>query len=162
MLLFQASKPATYLAVFTASAFAGPRDRKRRQKSGIPGTKIVEASHLAYKTEKRRKVLLFMGLSHQLKRASAQKFQISDAKKASEEAFLTTAGSVAPERVARLTQQGQHALWQLVGLGHHGSAGLLQNLRAAQIGGFRSEVSIHDAALGSGQIFAVHTQVGHH
>ena len=30
----------------------------------------------------------------------------------------------------RLPQQGQHALWQLVGLRHHGRSCLLQNLRA--------------------------------
>jgi hypothetical protein len=29
-----------------------------------------------------------------------------------------------------LPQQGQHALWQLVGLRHHGGTGLLQDLRA--------------------------------
>ena len=48
----------------------------------------------------------------------------------------------------QLAQQGQHALGQLVGLGHHGGTGLLQNLRAAQVGGFCSEVCIGDAGLG--------------
>src|SRR5256885_8834140 len=39
-----------------------------------------------------------------------------------------------------LLDQLEHRLGQLVGLGHHGCAGLLQDLRAAQVRGFgRSE-----------------------
>lgn len=55
----------------------------------------------------------------------------------------------------QLTQQGQHALGQLVCLGHHGGTGLLQNLRAAQVGGFRGKVSVGNAALSCREIFTV-------
>ncbi len=46
--------------------------------------------------------------------------------------------ALTPTALARvcLPQQGQHALGQLVGLRHHGGAGLLQDLRARQVGGF--------------------------
>ena len=55
-------------------------------------------------------------------------------------------GSAAPaadqDPLACLTQQGQYALGQLVGLGHHRCTGLLQDLRAGQIGSFHREVRI--------------------
>lgn len=41
-------------------------------------------------------------------------------------------------------EQLQHALGQLVSLGQHGGACLLQNLSASQIGGLCSEVGITD------------------
>lgn len=41
-------------------------------------------------------------------------------------------------------QQLQHLLRGGVGLGEHGLRGLLKHLRAAQCGGFRSEIRIHD------------------
>ncbi len=43
-------------------------------------------------------------------------------------------------------EQAQHVLWQGVGLGQHGRAGLLQNLGAGQVGGLGGAVGIHDAA----------------
>jgi hypothetical protein len=43
-------------------------------------------------------------------------------------------------------QQLQHLLWQLVGLGDHGRASLLQHLGARQHGGLCGEVGILDAA----------------
>ena len=46
----------------------------------------------------------------------------------------------------RSAQQRQHLLRQLVGLGDHGGAGLLQHLGARQVGGFRGEVGVLDAA----------------
>ena len=45
-----------------------------------------------------------------------------------------------------LPQQSQHALWHLVGLGHHGSSGLLQNLGAREVGRLLRIVRVHDAA----------------
>lgn len=58
-------------------------------------------------------------------------------------------GAKAPRDSARfsflLTQQGQHTLWQLVGLGHHGGAGLLQDLRTRQVGSFCCKVGIQNA-----------------
>ena len=42
----------------------------------------------------------------------------------------------------RLLQQRQHALRNLVGLGHHGRAGLLQDLGARQVGSFRRKIRI--------------------
>ena len=44
-----------------------------------------------------------------------------------------------------LPQQGQYTLWQLVGLGHHGRAGLLQDLGTRQVGGFCREVGVQNA-----------------
>src|SRR5256885_10087547 len=64
--------------------------------------------------------------------------------------------------VLRSAQQGQDALGQLVGLGHHRRAGLLQDLRAAQVGGFRREVGIHDAATGRSGVLGSHLQVRDH
>lgn len=39
-------------------------------------------------------------------------------------------------------QQLQHALWQLIRLGHHRGARLLQDLGAREVGGFCSKVRI--------------------
>lgn len=44
----------------------------------------------------------------------------------------------------RLLQQGQHALRYGVGLRQNRSAGLLQDLRTSQFGGFHGEVGIED------------------
>src|SRR5450830_52700 len=64
--------------------------------------------------------------------------------------------------VGRLTaQQGQHAVWQRVGLGQHGGTCLLQNLAARQVGSFRSEVGVLDPAAGSRQVFRGRLQVRH-
>ena len=52
----------------------------------------------------------------------------------------------------QLPQQGQHALWQLVSLGHHRSARLLQNLRTRQVGGFHCKVSVLNPRAGSRQV----------
>ena len=46
----------------------------------------------------------------------------------------------------QLPEQGQHALWRLVGLGNHGRTGLLQDLRTAQVGCFGCEVGVYDPA----------------
>lgn len=56
--------------------------------------------------------------------------------------------------IALLPQQGQDTLWQLVGLGHHCRTSLLQDLSAAEVGGFRCEVGILDAAASCRQVFA--------
>lgn len=61
--------------------------------------------------------------------------------------------------LALSAQQGQNTLGQLVGLGHHRSTGLLQDLRTAQVGGFRSKVGIHDAASGRSGVLGSHLQV---
>lgn len=45
-------------------------------------------------------------------------------------------------RAALLAQQREHALWELIRLRHHGSAGLLQDLRARQVGSFQRKVRI--------------------
>ena len=57
-------------------------------------------------------------------------------------------------------QQLQHSLGDLVGLCHHGGAGLLQDLGARQSGGFGGEVGILDAAAGRRQVFGRDLQVG--
>jgi len=44
-----------------------------------------------------------------------------------------------------LAQQREHALRQLVGLRHHGGAGLLQDLRTRQISCLDGEVGVLDA-----------------
>jgi hypothetical protein len=44
------------------------------------------------------------------------------------------------------SKQLQHLLRQLVGLRHHRIAGLLQDLRAAEVRGFDREVGVDDAA----------------
>src|SRR3989344_1143357 len=62
----------------------------------------------------------------------------------------------------RSAQEGQDLLGQLVGLGDHRCAGLLQDLRARQVGGFRGEVCVHDPAAGSGLVFDVGLQVRDH
>jgi hypothetical protein len=46
---------------------------------------------------------------------------------------------------ASTLEQGQHGLWQLVGLSHHGSACLLQDLRAREVGGFLCKVGVLNA-----------------
>jgi hypothetical protein len=47
--------------------------------------------------------------------------------------------------VVLLLQQGQDALWDLVRLRHHGGTGLLQDLRARQVGGLLGKIRVHDA-----------------
>jgi hypothetical protein len=47
-------------------------------------------------------------------------------------------------------------LRQLVGLRHHGVAGLLQDLRARHAGRFRRVVGVHDAAAGGALVFRRH------
>lgn len=47
--------------------------------------------------------------------------------------------------VKRLFQQLQHALWNLVGLRHHGGTCLLQDLCAREIRSFGGEVGILNA-----------------
>ena len=71
------------------------------------------------------------------------------------EAHRDIAQQIAPQAPPGLLQQLEHVLWQLVGLGHHGGARLLQDLSAAQVGGFLGKVGIHDAAARCGEIFAV-------
>ena len=46
---------------------------------------------------------------------------------------------------AFLLEQRQHALRDLVGLGHHGSSSLLQDLGAGKIGRFRGKVGVLNA-----------------
>ncbi len=58
-----------------------------------------------------------------------------------------------------LPPKRQHPLGQLVGLGHHGGARLLQNLRAREVGGFYRKVGIHNAAARGRQVFRRHLQV---
>lgn len=60
---------------------------------------------------------------------------------------------------ARLLEERQHALRQLVGLRHHRHAGLLQNLGAREVGGFGCEVGILDAGAGGAQILGCGVQV---
>ena len=51
-----------------------------------------------------------------------------------------------------LFEQRQHALRNLVGLRHHGGAGLLQDLGAREVGGFLGKVGIHDAPTGGREV----------
>ena len=60
------------------------------------------------------------------------------------------------------SKQLQHLLRQLVGLSHHRVASLLQDVGAAEVGGFRREVGIHDAAAGRALVFDRHLQVRNH
>lgn len=48
----------------------------------------------------------------------------------------------APLRAGLLTQQREHALWELIRLRHHGGACLLQDLGARQVGRFQRKVRI--------------------
>ncbi len=64
------------------------------------------------------------------------------------------------DRLDGLFQQGQHALGQLVGLGHHRRAGLLQDLGARQVGGFRSEVRVLNTAARGGHVLGRRVQIG--
>src|SRR6218665_83750 len=67
-----------------------------------------------------------------------------------------------PDRAFRpddSAQQGQNALVQLVRLGHHRGAGLLQDLSARQIRGFGGKVGIEDARARCRQVFRDHLQV---
>ena len=59
-------------------------------------------------------------------------------------------------------QQTQHLLRQLVGLGDHRVAGLLQDLRTAEVGGLRGKVGIHDAGAGRALVLDRDLQVGDH
>lgn len=52
---------------------------------------------------------------------------------------------VLAQACALLFQEGQYALGNLVRLGHHRGACLLQNLCARQVGRFLCEVGVHDA-----------------
>lgn len=63
--------------------------------------------------------------------------------------------------VQLLTQQRQDTLWQLIGLRHHGSACLLQDLRATQIGGFLCKVSILNTAASSTHVLRSSLKVRH-
>ena len=58
-----------------------------------------------------------------------------------------------------LTQEREHLVRQLVGLRHHRRTGLLQDLRTRQIGRFRREVGVHDAAARSSLVLASDLQV---
>ena len=55
------------------------------------------------------------------------------------------------------TQQGQHALGQLIGLRHHGRTGLLQDLGTRQVGGFDREVGILNPAARRGEVCLLYT-----
>ena len=55
-----------------------------------------------------------------------------------------------------LSTSMQRLLRQLVGLRHHRVASLLQDVGAAEVGGFRREVGIHDAAAGRALVFYRH------
>ena len=48
--------------------------------------------------------------------------------------------------LASTAQQAHHLLRRLIGLRHHGGAGLLQDLRPRHVGGFSREIGVHDAA----------------
>ena len=55
--------------------------------------------------------------------------------------------STAPSGVdGSLLEQRQHSLRQLVGLGQHGGSGLLDDLRAGQLGGGGSIVGVQNSA----------------
>ena len=64
-------------------------------------------------------------------------------------------------RTFNLTQQRKYPLRQLVRLGNHGCARLLQDLRARQVGGFCSEVGILNTATRSRHVFGRALQVVH-
>lgn len=57
-------------------------------------------------------------------------------------------GADLPGRAVLRLQQAQHVLRHLVGLGQHRRAGLLQDLRAGQLGGFLRVIHVADAAAG--------------
>ena len=62
--------------------------------------------------------------------------------------------------ISELTlKQLEHLLGQLVGLGHHRRASLLQNLRTAQVGSFSRKVGIHDAATRSREVLGIDAQI---
>ena len=62
---------------------------------------------------------------------------------------------------ARLAfEQLEHALWQLVGLGHHRRSSLLQDLGPRQVGGFHREVGILNSGAGSAQVLRCGLQAG--
>jgi hypothetical protein len=58
-----------------------------------------------------------------------------------------------------LLEQGENALRQLVGLGQHGGAGLLQDLTTGQGGGFRCKIGVLDPAARCREIFRGGLQV---
>ena len=51
-------------------------------------------------------------------------------------------------------------LGQLVGLGHHGCTGLLQDLSAAQVRSFLGKVRVHNTATSSRQVFSLNVDIG--
>lgn len=58
-----------------------------------------------------------------------------------------------------LLEQGENALRQLVGLGQHGGAGLLQDLTTGQGGGFCCKIGVLDPAARCREIFRGGLQV---
>src|SRR5690554_2967594 len=65
------------------------------------------------------------------------------------------------ERTPRLAEQAQHVLRQGIGLGEHRGAGLLQNLRAGQVGGLGRKVSIENPAARGREVLGRGLQVAH-
>lgn len=59
-------------------------------------------------------------------------------------------------------QQAEHVLRDLVGLGQHCGAGLLQDLGPGEFRRFLGEVGIADTAAGCRQVFRGGLQVGDH